>query len=438
MITNKKQLIFLLGLLLISWRSIASTEQEVTAEILDLVKSKHAAEAFELAQANAFEFEGLPRFDFAYGLAARANGFYHRAVFAFERVIFAVPKNHDARFALATAYFQVENYAASKVQFEKLLSLDISEQVRSTSEDYLKAIDKQLNSRKSRWAGSVQLGFGNDDNANNGVEDEFIDIPLIGQVLLFDESRQVESTYYDLNATLSYLSPISKTATWYVSSNVNHVQFEDPIATSRTFLSASVGYNKTFTHFTTNTSVFYRPLWLEEEKFLDYFGLSTNVTIPVSKRVQIGIDASYAIERYDQNEALDKDQIALNPFVQFVGARSSHKLSIRYANDSADVNVNDLVSRDLYGAGYRWLHQFSPKWLGTLSTEYLEADYDQINPLFELFREDEQFRFDLGLDYLTANAWKWKLRLSYIDNSSTVSIFDYQRNKIWLGVEYVF
>lgn len=437
MIKNLKWLLWLLPFLFLApgW---AANEKEVSSDIIELVKSKQNQAAFDLAQANVLEFEGQPRFDFAYGLAARANGYYHRAVFAFERVIFAVPTNLDARFALATAYYQVGNYSASKTQFEKLLGLDISQQVRATSQDYLNAIDRQLNSRKSRLAGSVQLGFGNDDNANNGVEDEFIDIPLIGQVLLFDESRQVESVYYDLNATLSYLSPISKTSTWYVSTNLNHVQFEDPIATSRTFLSASLGYSKTFSHFSTNTSVFYRPLWLEEEKFLDYFGVSANLTVPVNSHVQVGIDASYAIERYDQNEALDKDQIALNPFVQYVGKRSSHKLSIRYAIDSGEVEVNDLVSRDLYGVGYRWLHQISAKWLGTLSTEYLEADYDDINPLFELFRDDEQFRFDLGLDYLTADAWKWKVRFSHIDNSSTVSIFDYQRNKIWLGVEYVF
>jgi tetratricopeptide (TPR) repeat protein len=413
-------------------------EQTVSERIIDLVKLQENEAAFSLAQEYAFELEGEARFDFAYGLAARANGFYHRAVFAFERVVFSLPSNIDARFALASTYFQVNNFSAAKTEFQRLLSQTLSQQMRSTIEDYLVAIERKLNNQKPRWSGGLQLGVGQDSNANNGVEDEFIEIPIIGQVLLFDESRQVESVYYDFNGRLTYVSPLSQKASWYASGSVSHVEFEDQIATSRTFLSTGLGYTRQFNQVSTNVSFFYRPLWLEEQRFLDYFGLSLNITIPINKALQIGLDGSYALEKYQDNEALDKDQISLNPFIHVIGSNTSSKFSLRYADDRAKTDINDLVSRELYGVGYRWLYQISKKWIANASGEYLKAEYDDINPLFDVFRDDEQTRVELGLDYVSSTSWKWKARFNHIDNGSTVTIFDYQRNKFWLGVEYVF
>ena len=76
------------------------------------------AKAYQRATQLRNQYEGDPRFDYLYGLAALNTAHNNEAVFALERVVANSPKLTRARLDLAIAYIKIKNPNAALEQFK--------------------------------------------------------------------------------------------------------------------------------------------------------------------------------------------------------------------------------------------------------------------------------------------------------------------------------
>ncbi|WP_164078411.1 tetratricopeptide repeat protein [Alteromonas facilis] len=417
---------------------VNASEKDVVAEIRALLERGQNDAAYSLALANAEEFEGSPEFDLAYGLSARANGDLHTAVFAFERVLQINPQAHQGRLALGVAYYELGNYQAAKRELTFLTNIQVNDQSFSTTVSrYLQRIEQRQSQQDSRVSSLVQVGVGHDSNPNNGVEDEFIVIPSIGTVTLFDESVESDSMFIDVMGAVSYASPLDQHSSWYASGSVTHAEYEDEIALSRTFMMGSLGYRRSFNDYQFDGAVFYRPLRLDGDAFLDYYGALIALEKPIADTYSVGLSVLYSNEDYSEQQGFDKDQFVSFLTLQKAQKTGRHKVDVRYGLEQVS-EAQDFLERTLWGLSYEWFQRLSSQWEYRLSLEYTDSDYQGVHPLFLTKREDNFLHGQAVATYRLSKQWSLLGKISYLDNDSNIDIYQYQRVKVWLGASYEF
>jgi len=410
----------------------------ISTEILSLLNNQDNSEAYQLALQSQFENEGDPRFDYAFGAAARANGHLNQAVFAFERVLQVQPNALDARIALAMSYYDLGNLDAAEKELNTLQRFNLNDAtLTSTIEAYLSAIQQKRAQLDNLLHASARFGFGHDSNPNNGVEDEFITIPLLGPVTLFDESLENDRVDANFQGQFSYVKPINQHSSWQVAGSVLHAEYDDDLALSRTFVTSSLGYSTRLKDIDYSGSVFYRPLWLDDDSLLDYYGLVLTASKQVSGPFVAGLDLSVSTEDYSELRGFDRDQLLANAWLEMSQSNGAHRFAFRFGQEQAADN-NDFLDRDLLGFGYQWRHRIDQQWEYSLSLDYLDSEYQGVHPLFGVTREDSFFSSDLELRYVMAERWALMSKLSYLQNDSDIDLYEYQRVKVWLGASYEF
>ncbi len=417
----------------------ASEKASPHQEILNLLKNDNAISAYQLAQSYLIEWEGELPFDLAYGLAAKAAGHLEKAVFPFERVLDANPNSDQIRYFLAVTYFEIGNLEAAQKQFNLLQQSSESIDYQKHSQQYLNVIARKIKINQAHWQNWAQLSFGFDDNANNGIKDEFIDVPILGNVRLFEQSLEIESSFTDTQLQLLYIAPQDQLSAWYAGADVRHIKFDKSLAWTRTFLSAIAGYKNRWQQLDWDINAFYRPLLLDNKAYLNYLGLSGNIAYPLNKITKLGFTLTYAQEQYDQLTELDKDQAIANVWMSHQTAQSfNQRIDLRYGKEQTvnkDTAHND---RNLWGASYQSKWSINNKWIIHGKLDYLDAKHQEVTPLFAIKRHDKLTRAEIQIEHKFFAKWSAFLKFNHLRNSSNVTLYDYDRNTALLAVSYSF
>jgi len=423
--------------LLIMSKTFAASSP-VPQHIIALLNEQRFSEAYALANEHQNELEGEADFDLAFGLAAKANDNCNLAVYALERVVQAQPQAVSARFALASCYYQLANLAAAELEFNYLVQQKISPQMQTAVEQSLKAIARRQNSDNAGWHNALQLGLGQDSNPNNGIESEFINVPLLGQVKLFEQSQALSSSFYDVNAIFNYVAPLDQSSRWYSSFSASYTGYSEALAQSKSNLSAIIGYNTKLAGKDLGARIFYRPLWLDGESFLDYYGLIVEAGQTVFSQSSLGGELTIGRLDYADFEELSRDQRFFNVWFETPTFSGMSRFSLKFGDEQSLDNLVDFNSRQLVGAAYSFVQQLTARWHYKFSADYLQAEYEQPHPLFTQTREDKFVQVVLDLNYQWQTDWLLTAQMSLVDNHSNLTLYDYNRSNLWLGARYQF
>jgi|GEM_PF-1616061 len=408
-------------------------------EIIQLLNQKEAEAAYQLAVSHLDSWEGDSRFDLAYALSAKAVGELEQAVFAFERVLETSPDSLQARYFLAVSYFEIGQYSAAQSQFNLLQTGEASHEFSVQTRHYLDAIEQRQKRKGNHWQNTIKLSAGFDNNANNGIKDEFINVPLLGSVRLFEQSREIETAYLDTDVQLLYVSPQNQLSAWYAGASVQHIAFNRTLAWERTFYGIVAGYKSKWEQLDWDINLFYRPLILEGDTYLDYSGISANFVHPLNKNSQAGAQISYAVENYDSLSGLDKNQVIASAwFSQELNQGMMHRVDLRLGTENADLKQAKHVDRDLWGASYQYEWQWHHQWGLFGKIDYLHSGYQGSDPLFGVQQKAELIRAELQIEYRNTPRWSTFFTLNHMRNSSNLVLYDYDRSKAHMSIKYSF
>ena len=403
-----------------------------------LINQKRLSDAYQLALKYEQELEGDAQFDYLLGISAKAVKDWQRAVFAFERILLESPNNLNARYALGVTYFELNNLDAAQREFSRINALSVSPDLAASVDMYQQAIERRKALQEQHWSSWLKVKLGYDSNPNSGVDQEFIEIPRLGQVLLFEESQENASQLFTLEGKTEYFSPINQLSSWAASASIQHSSYSDSLAFDRTFLNFNLGYQTELANSVWQLGTYYRTLRLAGDAYLDIVGIDMGAHYPLDETSKLGANILLSQESYQDQPLLDKQTALFDAWFQKLSSWGVHKFFIRMGKDSADINSNDIASRKLMGAGYRWDYTISEEWLLNFDLDYLSADYEEINPIFLDERNETFIRGQLEVVYKLTTDWVALAELTIINNDSNLAIYEYQRNNAVIGVRYDF
>ncbi len=82
--------------------------------------------------------------------------------------------------------------------------------------------------------------------------------------------------------------------------------------------------------------------------------------------------------------------------------------------------------------------RFSPRWIGGVGLDYLDADFDNLNDVFLLDRDDETWAGFLNIAFQLTPRWALRGQISNASRDSTIDVFEYDRTVVSVGVSWTY
>ncbi|TPV62240.1 tetratricopeptide repeat protein [Aestuariibacter sp. GS-14] len=416
----------------------ARATSSVTVEYLEQAyQNQQFTSAYQQAEKLLIEQEGDPAFDRIFGLLAQAAEQCEKGVYALERSIQESPEDLAVRLALASCYFSLGNTKAAQQELRAAKTLPLNPADKLQLDKAIARIQSKESEAEGGWEHSLSVGAGYDNNPNNGIEDAVIDLPTLGQVLVFDESLATGSAGYSVSGQSRYTQAVNQLADWYVSAGLVATQYTDDNALSRADVRLAGGYQRRFDSLMSLTSAFYQPLWVDGEGYLSYFGIRQQLSVPVAKSLLAGGELTFAQLEYDAFSPLSRNQLAASAWLQHDVGNGSGKVTVSAASENADSDY-EFNSRDLLSASLQFSQQLASDWDIITSLFAQQARHAGYHPVFGVTREDNLVILSAQLRYRYSQNWQVSAEFSWLNNSSNVAFYDYSRSKLWLRATYQF
>lgn len=421
---------------------VVSSAPVMAADTLEsLVNSGQYQRAYELAQPQLGERAGDSRFDFLFGMAAIEAGHPQEALFAFERVLAALPQDHRARLELARAHFMLGNYEQARQLFEAVLAANPPPRVRANIERFLDQLTSRKQQRDRAFNASADFKIGMDSNINSATEVETIALPIGLVLTLGDTSREIADEFYELGVSGNYLKLLRKDMGLFASfafsdhQNVSYNQF-DLRSTG-----VSLGYIYKDGDQSLRIPLQWQMLEVDRAMFRTSSGIGVEWGLSYNKNQQLSIFGQWAQQRHNDSEALrDVDLLLAGAALShdFASIQTRLSLSAYVASEAAADELYDYFGRGYFGSRLAAQWQLHPQHSLQLSWSQQSIEHDAIHPVFGKLREDSYSQLSLEWGWNFDQHWNAGLTLSSSSNTSNIEIYTYGRTQQYFSLGYNF
>lgn len=400
-----------------------------------LLTEKQYMQAFQLADEHTFDFGGLPEFDLLSGFAAYGDGKYQEAVFAFERVIIERPASFLARYYLALCYRKVNNLPAAINELDKVLIRPLLDEQREKADKLKFRIERQLVNKKRSWGHSISAGLAFDSNVNSGTSEQSIVIPNLGEIDLFESSRETRDVGYSLSYQANYQYPISQYQWFKADIVLSHMDFLEHNEYRRNPMSFSLSYEHKFRSAKASTTAYTRPLLVEGQDYRVESGAQFSWNQELSKYAGLVAGISYSV--------VTKDEFGVQDFSRIKGSGSFiyktkviQSLTGHWHQDVSDDSLYDYNDKDVIGMMYQLTWPISDVLISNNNMLIEQHKYLGIHPLFLEKRDETLTMFSSQLIFNSSEKIKVKLHLNVQNKSSNLKLYSFNRAELGATWQY--
>jgi hypothetical protein len=382
-----------------------------------------------------------PQFDLWCGVAAVDVGRPGEGVLSIERYVLQFPDDVRARLELARAYFYARDDVRAREEFEAVARLKPPADVQAGIDRYLAA----LSIREARYRGRkllfVEMGGGYDSNANAGVAQADIGLPVIGPVTISDFGVHKGSSFGWLAAGGEINHPVTPGWTLNASFSGNGTFYSRASEFDLDNFGASVGASYQVNRNTFTGSYLHTDISLDHSRYRWTDGATFEWRHEIDERTTFSLTPQFARIAYaGDNSARNADltaiaagyrRIWLTPWQPVLNA------SVFYGDEHNREDRGDLGFR-LWGASADVTVSPSPFWALNAALSYAGSDYDDAIPLLDVTRRDHTLSANLGAIYLISNQWSVRAEYQYARNNSNLELYEYTRHVAALKVRYEF
>ncbi|MFT5162564.1 MAG: hypothetical protein ACI9FJ_001141 [Alteromonadaceae bacterium] len=436
-IRNKIELLGVCLLLSYCPVGLAATEAQTTEKLNQLVKAQQYAEAFALANQHMMDYGGEPAFDYLTGIAALKINEYQQAVFAFERAVIVKPKWKLARFNLAQGYYHIDNLVAAKKELELLLVDAQDGAFKTAIEQFLTRVNQSMLGKKRQFKQVLGMSIGYDSNVNSGTTIDEINSPLLSQpIQLSEDGKETSDGAFNINYQLRYQSPITQKRLLIGEFALFHTDYFE--SQSQQFQSSVAQFSgklqDQWGDSTYQIGAYLRPLLLDGSLYRTQYGIESNIITPLNKRWSIGVQLGVGKTDYEEIKTLESLDSYMALSAQYSTPHWRHQLSANYTDINAEKSDSEYNSYSYYLLQYQNSYIISSAQQVTFSLQYQDYDYDDIHPFWLKIRDEDMLRATVGWRYVMKDWLVWQLNYKRTEKDSNVSIYEYERDEVSLGV----
>lgn len=417
---------------------MAAPQLQADSELKQLLANGDYAAAWARAQALEAEQAGEVAFDYLYGRAALEAGEPDYAVFALERVLLLQPAHHRARVELARAYYELGNWDVAERHFQRVLAIDPPANVRANIEGFLAAIAAQRKLLDAQWSAYVELRTGYDSNANSATADSSVTIPALGIVTLSDASLEGSDHFLDKRAGFTWQKPLAKTRGLFVSLQYKDRENFDTQASDLRSVGVSAGPLLALGGGRLLVPVSAQALYLANDYYRKLFSVGASWTRPLQRQDELSLFSQLGTLRYPDQAARDVDMLLLGASWthEFTRSQIAATFSAYLGDEDTRSDLARHNGKDYHGVRVALEWPLAPDHALYSSLTGQWSRHDVEDPVFVTTRKEDFAELVLGWRYDFQDPWQLSLEASAINNNSSISLYEYERRQLMLGVRY--
>ena len=378
------------------------------------------------------------RFDYLYGLALLETGSPGAAVFALERAVATTPSYVAARMELARAYFAMGLLQDAQREFVGLLKQNPPPAARTAIDQYLDQIEAGTRSMALSKDLRLRMASGYDSNANSATD--------IGSFLGFaltESSRAADSPFAELGASGRISKPLSgRRLSLDGALSLDHRLNADASFVDSTVLQGSGGVRSRGTRAAWNVNASLYQLNIDSDTNSKGGAFTGAWAYAIRPTLELGVFGRAGALRFtDALEVKDVDQWHFGGTVAlaFGGGNEGSLLLALLAGADDATRSGSLYSRDIYGLRGTATWKFSDTKRARISLGVLESNYDSVffEQQYSDKREDTATQASAAFDWFITEDWLTSFLVTYLNNSTEVDIYDYERVQAVVSVQKV-
>ena len=382
-----------------------------------------------------------PEFDLWCGVAAVDIGRSGEGVLALERYVLQFPDDARARLELARAYFYAGDDVRSREEFEAVARSRPPPEVQAGIDRYLAALTDREARYRGRRTAFVEVGGGYDSNANAGVAQADIGLPVLGPVTVDDFGVRKESAFGWLAAGAEIRHPVSAGLTVNGSIYGGGAFYGSASEFNLANYGAALGASYRADRNEYALAYAHGEIALDGSRYRWTDGVGLEWRRQISELSSFALAPQYARIGYDgDNAARNADLSALSASYRQVWLRRWQPVlnaTLFYGDEHNREGRGDL-GRRIQGAGVDVTVSPSAFWALNAGVAYAESDYDAPIPLLDVTRRDRNLGVSVGAVYLINRNLSVRGEYRYAKNTSNLELYEYTRHVGALKVRYEF
>jgi Surface lipoprotein assembly modifier len=382
-----------------------------------------------------------PQFDLWCGIAAVDIGRAGEGALAIERYVLQFPDDLRARLELGRAYFYANDDVRARQEFELVQRVKPPADVQASIDRYLAAIAV----REARYLGRkflyVEAGGGYDSNANAGVAQANLGLPVLGDVTVSPFGVQQGSGFGWLAAGGEIVQPVAPG--WSVNAGFygNGTLYGSASEFNLTRFGAAVGGSYQSERDVYSLNYAYSDIQLDGSRYRWSNGIGFDWRRQITEQVSIAITPQFAqIDYSGDNSAWNSNYSAIAASYRQIWLAAWQPVlngSIFYADEHNRMDRPDL-GRNILGAAADVTVSPLPSWALNAGIVYAESNYDAPIPLIDVTRRDRNTTASAGVLYLFTARLSLRGEYQYTRNASNISLYQYARSVVGVKLRYEF
>lgn len=407
----------------------SAVPSETNEKAISYLKNKEIQKAYELLVKSYTEKNYDNQMLFLLGTSAKQLGEFNQAIQYFEELLQRDKKALRVKLDLASVYYQTHNLKKAKELLLEVKATQPPKKVGDNIDTFLAVIDKGI---PKAWSINFGIGYQYDSNVNAGPDTETV--LMYGLPFTLDKDAKDNSdTAFKYNFRFNHIKKINGISL-QTSISASATDYKDINSLDSQSLSASFGPSWR------NGKIAYSvPLVTSVQKightdrYYSYSrGISPQLSFQVNDRLSIATSLSLSNKRYYKNRDKESNSYTISPSTRYFLDQSSYLTGGFYFGE--ENSHTRTSSNNSHGLNIGYFKAFSQKLNMYASTSWSTTDYKGIETAYSKSREDENTTYGLNFNYVFSkydiNA---SLNMSYTDNQSNISMYEYERKIIGLN-----
>jgi len=411
-------------------------------DIKALADKGDAKGAYELGKKYPEEL-GNPAFDFSFGVAAIDSGHAGEGVLALERYVVNFPENFNARLELARGYFVMGDDQRAREEFNEVLKAKPPAAVVANIERFLDALRAREGTYRTTTGLFIEAGIGYDTNANGGVGNSNINLPVFGNVAVGQAGVKTDTVFNWLAAGANISHPVSPGLAVFAGGQVDFkfntageaAQFDQ----NNLAVNGGVSYFKDKNFYRLTAS--HAEVAVDYTRFRDVNSLSGEWLHQLDELQTISPFLQLAEFHYTgNNKPRDAEFYAAGMGYRraFIGRwQPLLTVSGNYGNEHNTEGRPDL-GREIYGGRVALAVTPAPKWAVSVGATYQNSRYDGPDALLGTTRKDDYYAADVVASYAYTRNLSLRAELLVSKNDSNLELYAYRRDILSFKARYDF
>ncbi|WP_423897349.1 hypothetical protein [Candidatus Pelagadaptatus aseana] len=353
------------------------------------------------------------------------------------------PTLHRARLELAVTYYRAAEYEQAKRHAQQVLSdPNTPEGVRQTVELFLEQIEslRQAESeRRHSTQAFIGIGGGYDDNVNAGPGSDTFEFNGL-RFFLDPQDGEQSDAFGTISARFNHSYRMPGTADigsrpvnmlWQSGVSVYRKEYQDEHPYTVDVIGGSTGMAwASRTNWRASLDLKLDYVRLGDDALALYSSLNPVYTV-VSGKNEYTLRGQWLYREYmaDDDKDREGDRVLFGgDYQRNFTANVAMRLGASLYEQDGRVDYEEFDVEDYYISGF-WT-----AWEGGVlyvRASYRETDYEGLEPVFNVGRREDETRYVLGASHNFKSGrmegWGISGRVSFSDNESNISIYEYDR-----------